>query len=108
MDRFRARQDFTMEPLDEEEPLPAATGRSDITEALNVADELELLREAIRALPARCRAVMELQNFQGLSNRQIAMALDISVNTVNAQLVIGLMRCRRYLHARGALQPRRS
>ena len=38
------------------------------------------------------------------SNREIAARLQISIHTVNAQLVTGLMRCREYLKARGVLR----
>lgn len=44
---------------------------------------------------------MILQKMHGLSNQQIAERMGISINTVNAQLVIGLARCRRFLAERG-------
>ena len=37
-------------------------------------------------------------------HREIADRLGISINTVNAQMVIGLMRCRAYLRERGVLR----
>jgi RNA polymerase sigma factor (sigma-70 family) len=65
--------------------------------------ELEILSQAIAALPKRCRQVLTLRCFQGLSYREIARKLGISENTVNAQLGIGMLRCRRHLLARGVL-----
>jgi DNA-directed RNA polymerase specialized sigma24 family protein len=51
---------------------------------------------------------MTMQKLHGLSNLEIEERLGLSVNTVNAQLVIGLARCRRYLLARGVLRGRQS
>jgi len=75
-----------------------------IPEAVSCAQEYELLLQAIDALPDRCRSIMILQKLQGLSNKEIASRLDISVNTVNAQLVLGLARCRAYLASHGVFR----
>ena len=66
--------------------------------------ELALLREAIQALPPRCREVMVLQRIDGLSYHEIAARLGISEHTVSAQLTAGLLRCRDYLRQRGLLK----
>ena len=44
---------------------------------------------------------MTLLKIHGLSHREVGEQLGISVNTVNAQLIIGLARCRKHLAARG-------
>ena len=44
------------------------------------------LRQAVAALPARCREVFELSRVHGLSQAEIAEAMDISVKTVEAQM----------------------
>lgn len=52
-----------------------------------VAEELEdALREAIAALPPRCREVFELSRGRGLKYGEIAEALDISVKAVEANM----------------------
>ena len=78
--------------------------RTGVREAVSAAQEFELLTEAIDSLPERCRAIMVMQKLQGLSNAVIAERLNLSINTVNAQLVIGLARCRTYLSERGVLR----
>ena len=108
LDLFRRNRKFTIEPLVNEGPLCVIEDRPDAAEALSNSQEFEILRHAIDALPARCRQIMTLQKIQGLSNREIARRLGLSINTVNAQLVIGLMRCREYLRARGVLRGRRN
>lgn len=88
----------TLEPrvVIEEKPTPLDT--------VARAQEIEILHEAIAALPERCRLIMMLQRMQDLSNREIAHRLGISIHTVNAQVVIGLARCRDYLRDRGVLK----
>jgi RNA polymerase sigma factor (sigma-70 family) len=76
---------------------------TDVAEHACRAQEIEILHEAIRSLPDRCREIMTLQRIHGLSNRQIADRLGLSIHTINAQMVIGLMRCRNYLKERGVL-----
>lgn len=44
------------------------------------------LKNAMAALPPRCRAVFELSRVQGLKYAEIATALDISIKTVEAQM----------------------
>jgi len=63
--------------------------------------ELEILAEAIATLPQRCREIFVLRRYRELSHRDIALRLGIAENTVNAQLVIAMLRCREYLRQRG-------
>jgi RNA polymerase sigma-70 factor (ECF subfamily) len=52
-----------------------------------VEDELQAaVREAVQALPERCREVFELSRGQGLRYAEIAAVLGISVKTVEAQM----------------------
>jgi len=52
-----------------------------------VEEELDAaVREAVRALPERCREVFELSRGQGLRYAEIAAVLGISVKTVEAQM----------------------
>ena len=78
--------------------------RPSAAETASASQDFELLQSAINALPPRCAEIMRLQKIHGLSNREIAARLQISIHTVNAQLVTGLMRCREYLKARGVLR----
>lgn len=62
--------------------------------------ELDLLREAIDALPERCREIFRLRKVEGLTQGEIARRLGISEHTVSAQLTIGFHRCADYVLAR--------
>jgi RNA polymerase sigma-70 factor (ECF subfamily) len=102
-DLFRRNRTLTIEPLANIDPSSVIEEGHSVPEKVSRAEELEILYDAIRDLPERCRAVMSLQKIHGLSNREIAERLGISINTVNAQLVTGLIRCRAYLKERGVI-----
>lgn len=73
----------------------------DVAETISHEQEIELLHEAIRLLPERCREIFVLRRLQGMAHREIANRFGISEKTVDAQLCIGIFRCRQYLVARG-------
>jgi RNA polymerase sigma-70 factor (ECF subfamily) len=60
---------------------PATAPATLVEEEIDVA-----LREAVAALPERCREVFELSRVHGLRYSEIAAALGISVKTVEAQM----------------------
>lgn len=93
-----------MEPLVSGGASDVIEDRPSVSEVVCRAQEFEVLQQAIHVLPERCREIMKLQKIQGLANAEIAARLGISIHTVNAQLVTGLMRCREYLKARGVLR----
>ena len=67
-------------------------------------EELELLIKAIQSLPKRCRQVMTLRKIYGLSQREAAQSLGISVSTVEAQVSIGIRKCVSYFRQGGYLK----
>lgn len=69
-------------------------------------EAVSLLTEAIAALPPRCRQVFTLRKIHGLSQREIAERLGISVNTVQVQGVLGLKKCREFFERKGLLNDR--
>lgn len=99
LDRLRRDQVVAFEPLTDgtppSVPAPAAEAAAD-SDA-----ELALLTAALRSLPERCREVLVLRKHHGLSHEEIAARLGISKNTVNAQITLGMMRCRQFFRDRG-------
>ncbi len=69
--------------LDEDEDVASAVSRS---------EELEFLTEAIQSLPARCRQIITLRKIYGMSQKDIAAELGISVHTVESQGTIGMRK----------------
>lgn len=101
LDLLRRRDVVPMASLEEDPVSRVLDDRPDAAESLSREQEFELLADAIRALPERCREIVRLRRFEGLSHREIADRLGIREATVNAQLAIGLIRCRKYLCEHG-------
>ena len=60
-------------------------------------DISEAIRKAIGHLPERCRQIFCLSKLEGLSNKQIAEQLGISVKTVETQMTTAFTRLRKEL-----------
>jgi RNA polymerase sigma-70 factor (ECF subfamily) len=82
--------------------------RAAIPETVSRAEDLQILIRAIQSLPDRCRQVVTLRKIYGLSQQEVAVKLDISEHTVEAQGAIGLRKCieyfRRHGYSRGSRQ----
>jgi len=101
LDFFRRKQVARTDGLAEIDSLAVVEDRPDASETLCHKQELALLAEAVNTLPECCRKIFVLRRFHNLSYKEIAKNLGVAENTVNAQLVIGMMRCRKYLRAQG-------
>lgn len=55
----------------------------------------ELLQNATKKLPEKCRQIFVLSKFEGMSNKEIALQLNLSVKTVENQMTIALSRLRK-------------
>ncbi len=64
-------------------------------------DEIKILQDAIKSLPPKCRKIVLLRNYENLSYKEIAARLNLSVKTVENQLIIGIKKCRKYLERQG-------
>jgi RNA polymerase sigma-70 factor (ECF subfamily) len=87
IDQLRKRRDVVV-PLDAMREITGDDGR-DIVERLAWADEV---RSALDLLPGMQREVLELAYFDGYTQREIAMALDIPLGTVKTRTARGLQR----------------
>jgi len=105
LDFFRRRQVATIEAVGDMSDSTALDEAPGVADAVNKQQELELLAEAVRGLPDRCRQTLTLRLLYGLSHREIAAELRISEHTVKAQLAKGMRRCAAYLAERGISGP---
>jgi RNA polymerase sigma-70 factor (ECF subfamily) len=67
-------------------------------------ERIRLLARAIAALPPQCAKVFILRKMQGMSQKEIAVRLNISVRTVENHVALGLSRCRAYMRAYGGTE----
>lgn len=63
--------------------------------------KLAIFCQAVAELPAQCRRAFLLRKVYGLSHKEIAKELNISVSTVEKHVASGLMRCNIYLKNAG-------
>lgn len=62
-------------------------------------ERFELFCRAVRELPVKCRRVFVLRRVYGLSHREIAERMGISVKTVEVHLTKAIVRCTDYMDA---------
>jgi DNA-directed RNA polymerase specialized sigma24 family protein len=60
-------------------------------------DGLESYCRAVDKLPEQCRRVYLLRKVHGLSHKDIAARLDITVRSVERHLQKGVVKCRAYM-----------
>ncbi len=53
---------------------------------------LRMMQQAIDALPPRCKMIFKLVREDGLKYKEVAQILNISVNTIDAQMAIAVKR----------------
>ncbi|MGN7099902.1 RNA polymerase sigma factor [Brevundimonas diminuta] len=70
---------------------------ADLDRQLTARDELRRVQAGLERLPARCRQVMTLRRVEGLSTKEVAAHLNISVSTVEQQMVHGLRALTDYM-----------
>lgn len=104
LDIFRRGKVVSFETVGDLTQLSVLEEGPTVADVINKQEELELLAEAVRALPDRCRQVLTLRLLYGLSHKEIASQLRISEHTVKAQLAKGMRRCAAYFEARGMLK----
>ena len=72
------------------EALPLAADVLTPDRTLTARDELRRVQAGLDRLPPRCREVVVLRRVEGLSTREVAGRLGISIDTVERQMVHGM------------------
>ncbi len=60
-------------------------------------DEVRYLNDSLSELPAKCREILMLSKFDGLSHAEIADRMGVSVSLVEKYAIRALVHCRRKL-----------
>jgi RNA polymerase sigma-70 factor (ECF subfamily) len=100
LDRLRHEKVIAFEPLVEGDASDVEDEGASVHQTVTRDQRLEIMTQAIQALPTQCRHIFTLRKVHGLSQQEIAQRLGISQNTVSAQLTIGLNKCRQYVASR--------
>lgn len=91
LNMIRDRKKFSFDEV------PEQVGEWDVSAELESMELEEKIRGVIKTLPERCRVIFELNRFDGLSYKEIAVQLDISVKTVENQMTKALKILREQL-----------
>ncbi len=89
-DRLRRAQIVRIETVAEIDAFPGHTEELSPERIITARHELDRVRRLIRALPGRCRQVIELRKVHGLSQREIGRRLNISESVVENEGVKGM------------------
>lgn len=101
VDSLRKAKVAVTDSLIDEEMLEIVDEGESVDEVAARNHELEILTQAIQALPERCRRVFTLSKVYGMTYNDIAKDMGISFNTVSAQIAIGLSKCTKYMRRYG-------
>ncbi|MFC3114422.1 RNA polymerase sigma factor [Cellvibrio fontiphilus] len=94
----RAETRSTMSMEDETLNLDGLVEEADqVYDQVAASREFEHFCEAVRHLPLQCRKAFVLKKVYGYSQKEIADKLNISENTVEKHIAMGLNRCRQYM-----------
>jgi len=107
LNELARRSTATIEPLgdlDGQEVIEDSTQAS-VDDVVDGRERIRLLARAIAALPPQCAKVFILRKMQGLSQKEIAVRLNISVRTVESHVATGLSRCRAFMRAHDGTAP---
>ena len=105
LDLFRRRSTNVVNYVDNLAALLVVEDKPDAAETAACNHELEMLADAMRALPDRCRQVFTLRKIYGISQKEIAVQLGISEHTVEVQVCNGARRCAAFMRAKGMTRP---
>ena len=103
LNEIARKASVTIEPLGdfEGQSVLEDSSQAAVDDAVDGRERIRMLARAIAALPPQCAKVFILRKMQGLSQKEIAARLNISVRTVENHVALGLVRCNAYMRAHG-------
>jgi RNA polymerase sigma-70 factor (ECF subfamily) len=97
LDWLRHRDVVPIEFVGDMEELHVLIDDGRLDEVIGAHQELKQVAEVVAGLPDRCRQVFTLRKVYGLTQKEIAIRLNISENTVEQHLTKAARRCAREL-----------
>ncbi len=90
VNKAKRAQIVSIEAIADLDSLGTAIETCETERILTARDELRRAKEGIEKLPAKCRQVMILRKIEGLTDREAAEELDVSVETIRRQIKLGM------------------
>ena len=81
----------------EEAKVEEVEHQATLEQEIEADQKVDLYCGAIAELPPQCRRVFLMRKYQGMSHRDIARELNISVGAVEKQVTLGIKRCMAYI-----------
>lgn len=100
LDQLRHKINRPTDFLEDSEPATVLAGEWTVEDEVLAQERLGIHCAAVAALPPRRRKVYLLRKVYGMSHKQIADSLDITVSTVEAHLVKAFRQCHDYVRSR--------
>jgi RNA polymerase sigma factor (sigma-70 family) len=104
-DRLRRERVVSIEAVADIDALNLSVDEISAEQHVSARQELKLLARALDQLPPRCRKVMWLRRVEGLSQREVAERLGVSVKAVEQQVSKGSRLLAEYVLAGEAANP---
>ncbi|SDS05103.1 RNA polymerase sigma factor [Opitutus sp. GAS368] len=101
LDAVRRQRVVRFEQITDETPPSVLADSNDVVETVSKQQELELLTRAIQSLPERTRQIFTLRTAYGLTQKQIADRLGVSLSTVEKQMTQGIRLCAEFFAGGG-------
>jgi RNA polymerase sigma factor (sigma-70 family) len=105
LNELSRQSSIAIEPLGDFEGQEVLEDSSQVSgdDVVDSRKRIRLLARAIAVLPPQCAKVFILRKMQGMSQKDIAVRLNVSVRTVENHVALGLSRCRAYMRAHGGM-----
>lgn len=100
IDRLRRSRRSPIVVVPDLERLSVTDGLSNAADATQRAEAVAVLVEAVESLPSRCREIFILRRLQGVPQREIAVRLGLSEQTVQVQAARGMRKCGEFVRRR--------
>jgi RNA polymerase sigma factor (sigma-70 family) len=96
LDAVRRQQVVRFAPITEVDELSVLSDTTDVLATVTKQEELELLTKAVQSLPGRLRRIVTLRAVYGLTHKQIAERMGLSLSSVDKLMAKALQLCARY------------
>src|SRR5260221_12689216 len=90
IDRLRNKSLVSLETMADFDWLNVSDDRPSSEAQVAARQELRLLQDALDALPPRCRQVVVLRKVDGLSQKEVAARMGVTIGTVENQVAKGM------------------